>query len=188
MADALGGPADNFPRALVADAVRVVGVPSPAGGRGTPHGLTARRSPGALRWRGRATQQVAAAGQGTSRPKGALAPGRAIRCTAYRLGTRFESPCDTVRVSGRRCGRPSRERLWPPPGVGRCPCGRGDGGGSGKASAPERRRGAGSSQRRRRADSNRCTRLCRPLPNHSATSPLHGHASRGRARLVTDRY
>ena len=24
---------------------------------------------------------------------------------------------------------------------------------------------------RRRADSNRCTRLCRPLPNHSATSP-----------------
>src|SRR6188768_2831577 len=25
--------------------------------------------------------------------------------------------------------------------------------------------------KRRRADSNRCTRLCRPLPNHSATSP-----------------
>ena len=24
---------------------------------------------------------------------------------------------------------------------------------------------------RRRADSNRCTRLCRPLPNHSATAP-----------------
>ena len=28
-----------------------------------------------------------------------------------------------------------------------------------------------SSHRRRRADSNRCTRLCRPLPNHSATAP-----------------
>ena len=26
-------------------------------------------------------------------------------------------------------------------------------------------------EKRRRADSNRCTRLCRPLPNHSATAP-----------------
>ena len=30
---------------------------------------------------------------------------------------------------------------------------------------------AGPTAKRRRADSNRCTRLCRPLPNHSATSP-----------------
>ena len=32
--------------------------------------------------------------------------------------------------------------------------------------------------RRRRADSNRCTRLCRPLPNHSATAPRAAHRSR----------
>ena len=31
--------------------------------------------------------------------------------------------------------------------------------------------------KRRRADSNRCTRLCRPLPNHSATSPGGSHRS-----------
>ncbi len=33
------------------------------------------------------------------------------------------------------------------------------------------------SESRRRADSNRCTRLCRPLPNHSATSPGRTHRS-----------
>ena len=37
---------------------------------------------------------------------------------------------------------------------------------------------AGFENKRRRADSNRCTRLCRPLPNHSATAPP-GHRSEG---------
>src|SRR4026207_278238 len=38
--------------------------------------------------------------------------------------------------------------------------------------SPRRPYFAGSGEEpRRRADSNRCTRLCRPLPNHSATAP-----------------
>ena len=36
-------------------------------------------------------------------------------------------------------------------------------------------------QERRRADSNRCTRLCRPLPNHSATSPERHRSLAGRS-------
>ena len=42
-----------------------------------------------------------------------------------------------------------------------------------------------SSQRRRRADSNRCTRLCRPLPNHSATSPGEGIVARSTRCIVS---
>jgi hypothetical protein len=42
--------------------------------------------------------------------------------------------------------------------------------------APPRR--IGRPAVRRRADSNRCTRLCRPLPNLSATAPRGQHRSR----------
>ena len=37
--------------------------------------------------------------------------------------------------------------------------------------------------RRRLADSNRCKRLCRPLPNHSAKAPGVGHRIRARRRV-----
>src|SRR6476620_7972993 len=40
--------------------------------------------------------------------------------------------------------------------------------------------------KRRRPDSNWCTRLCRPLPNHSATSPDRGILAAASERAGTD--
>ncbi len=59
-------------------------------------------------------------------------------------------------------GSPGQERSWRPAGSGPDPAPRWIWNQSSRALV---------ASSRRRAESNRCTRLCRPLPNHSATSP-----------------
>ena len=138
--------------------------PEPAGGRGTR-----RRSP---TWRGRSAtrssspttgrahagtagrstfarfERLAVTGQGTGR---ARLDGRGLlACLACRWQVQRGGTVHAARAAEWSAASGTSAR----------------GGGLGPAA-----RARPDARGRRRADSNRCTRLCRPLPNHSATSP-----------------